>query len=216
MRGSARRIVRHLWLAALFAVATTSLFLLSRDGSAAAGLSLATAFVGLAFLGATLMVGPLNERLGRPNPVSTNLRRDIGIWAAIGGVIHTVAGLQVHMKGDIVRYFIPDLATGHFISKGVVAFLSANYTGLGATLLLLVLLAISNDVALRTIGVTRWKRIQRLNYLLFALVVVHGILYIVVDKSGWLIVVPFIAIVAVVVEVQTSGRRARKTSRPVG
>jgi sulfoxide reductase heme-binding subunit YedZ len=213
MRGSARRVVRHLWLAALFAIGTSGLFFLSHGAPPAERLSRATAFAGLAFLGATLMVGPLNERLGRPNPVSTNLRRDIGIWAAIGGVIHTIAGLQVHMKGDIVRYFVPDPATGLHISKGVIAFLSANYTGLGATLLLLVLLAISNDIALRTLGVTRWKRIQRLNYLLFALVVVHGMLYVAVDKSGWMIVAPFIAIVVAVLEVQLSGRAARRRIR---
>lgn len=215
MRGSARRVLRHLWLAVVFVAGTTGLFFLSHGASALERLSLATAFVGLGFLGATLLVGPLNERLGRPNPVSTNLRRDIGMWAAFGGVIHTVAGLQVHMKGDIARYFLPDPAMRRSISKGTIAFLSANYTGLGATLLLLVLLAISNDVALRTLGVSRWKRIQRLNYLLFALVVVHGALYLVVDKSSWRIVLPFVAIVAIILEVQFAGRAARRRSTRV-
>lgn len=212
MRGSARRLIRHLSLAAVFALGTIGLFILSRGPSAVQRLSLATAFVGLAFLGATLMVGPVNERLRRPNPVSTNLRRDIGIWAAVGGVIHTIVGLQVHMKGDILRYFMPDPVSAS-LSKGTLAFLSANYTGLGAAVLLLVLLSISNNVALRTLGTARWKRIQRLNYLLFALVVVHGALYLLVDKSRWMIVVPFVAIVAIVVEVQLSGRVARQASR---
>jgi sulfoxide reductase heme-binding subunit YedZ len=39
------------------------------------------------------------------------------------------------------------------------------------------LAAISSDAALRKLKVKRWKRIQRLNYALFALVIVHALLY---------------------------------------
>ena len=200
MRSASRRIVRHVVLAALFAVATLLLYSIVGAAPPMQRLSIATAYAGLGFLAATLLVGPFNERRGRPNPVSTNLRRDIGIWAAIGGIAHTIFGLQVHMRGEIARYFIPD--AGSAPSKSTLAFLSANYTGLAATLLFALLLGISSDVALRTLGTTRWKRVQRWNSLLFGLVALHGALYLVVDKASWFLVVPFILVVALVARVR--------------
>ena len=200
MRAASPRVVRHVVLAAVFAVGALVLYLIVGDAPPMQRLSIATAYAGLGFLAATLLVGPFNERRGRPNPVSTNLRRDIGIWAAIGGIAHTVFGLQVHMRGEISRYFIPD--AGRAISKSTVAFLTANYTGLAATLLVALLLGISNDVALRTLVTPRWKRVQRWNTLLFALVAVHGALYLTVDKASWILVVPFILVVALVAQVR--------------
>jgi sulfoxide reductase heme-binding subunit YedZ len=208
VRGAARRLLRHLSLAALFFGGTLLVYALVREGPPAQRLSVATAYVGLAFLAATLVVGPLNERRQRPNPVSTNLRRDIGIWAALGGIAHTIVGFQVHMGGEIVRYFVPD-ASAMAVSKSAIAFLLANYTGLGATLLLVVLLAISNDLALRKLGPGRWKRIQRLNYVLFGLVVAHGVLYLAVDKASWVRIVPFILLVVFVSQVQMQGRLSK-------
>ncbi|HYN80301.1 MAG TPA: ferric reductase-like transmembrane domain-containing protein [Gemmatimonadaceae bacterium] len=207
MRGVSRRLLRNVSLAALF-LGGTSVLYLAIDGPPAQRLSVATAYVGLLLLAATLLVGPLSDRSGRATPVSTNLRRDIGIWAAIGGLMHTVVGLQVHMRGQVVRYFVPDTEMGA-LSKGAIAFLSANYTGLAATLLLVLLLAISNDLALRSLGTARWKRIQRLNYLLFALVVVHGALYLAVDRATWRLILPFVLIVAVACQIQLQGRRSR-------
>jgi sulfoxide reductase heme-binding subunit YedZ len=40
---------------------------------------MATAYVSLALLAATLVTGPINLLRRRPNPVSTDLRRDLGI-----------------------------------------------------------------------------------------------------------------------------------------
>lgn len=207
MSSGGRRFIRHCALAGGSVVATSALFLAAPAGATMKKLSLATAFTGLALLGWTLILGPLRERIGQPNPVSTNLRRDIGIWAAIAGTIHTIVGLRVHMKGDILRYFTPPPGAG--VSKSLLAFLTANYTGLVASLLLLVLLAISNDISLRRLGVPKWKRIQRFNYWLFALVAIHGILYLAVDKSQWKISAPFVAIVAAVTGAQIAGRSAR-------
>jgi len=170
-------------------------------------LSIASAYAALGFLAATLLVGPFKERRGRPNPVSTNLRRDIGIWAALGGIAHTVFGLQVHMRGEIARYFLPEAGRG--LSKNTLAFLAANYTGLVATLLLLLLLAISNDVALRTLGTIRWKQIQRWNSLLFALVAAHGALYLAVDKASLFLIVLFIVLVAIVAQIRIPRSFAR-------
>src|SRR5687767_6648646 len=208
MGGVSRRLLRNVWLAAL-SIGGTSVLYLAIGGPTVQRLSVATAYVGLVLLAATLLVGPLRERMGRATPVSVSLRRDIGIWAAFGGLVHTVVGLQVHMRGEIVRYFVPDAAIGG-LTKSAIAFLAANYAGVAATMLLVLLLAISNDVALRALGSARWKRIQRLNYLLFALVVAHGALYLVVDRASWALIVLFVVIVAATCQIQLEGRQSRE------
>jgi len=53
----------------------------------------------------------------------------------------------------------------------------ANYTGLIAALVLLALLATSNDASLRKFGTPGWKQLQRWNYLCFALVAIHTFAY---------------------------------------
>ncbi|RKZ54899.1 MAG: hypothetical protein DRQ44_18470, partial [Gammaproteobacteria bacterium] len=52
--------------------------------------SMATAYTGLILLAATLLIGPLNLIKGKNNPVSSYLRRDIGIWAAVVSIIHVI------------------------------------------------------------------------------------------------------------------------------
>ncbi len=198
-------------LAGIFAGGTFALYVSAADGPPAQRLSIATAYLALVFLATTLLIGPFNHRRARANPVSTSLRRDIGIWTAIGGIVHTIIGLQVHMGGDMVRYFFPEPAPGGF-SRSTIAFIAANYTGFVATAIVALLLAISNDRALRALGKARWKRIQRLNYLLLALVVVHGALYLAVDRASWIRIVPFVIIVVFAATIQIQGRisKARK------
>jgi sulfoxide reductase heme-binding subunit YedZ len=53
----------------------------------------------------------------------------------------------------------------------------ANYTGLVAGLILLALLATSNEAALRKLGTPGWKQLQRWNYVCFALTAVHTFTY---------------------------------------
>jgi DMSO/TMAO reductase YedYZ heme-binding membrane subunit len=52
-----------------------------------------------------------------------------------------------------------------------------NWTGLAALVIVAGLLALSNDAALRKLKAKRWKRLQRLNYALFALVIAHAFFY---------------------------------------
>ena len=51
---------------------------------------MATAYAGLAFLAISLWLGPWNVLRRRPNPVSFDLRRDVGIWAVVLAIVHTV------------------------------------------------------------------------------------------------------------------------------
>jgi sulfoxide reductase heme-binding subunit YedZ len=81
----------------------------------------------------------------------------------------------------------------------------ANYTGLGATLLLALLLALSNDFSMRKLGSGRWKNLQRLNYILFAFVFLHGAAYQFLEKRMISYVVTFALMIAVVVVIQLAG-----------
>jgi hypothetical protein len=112
------------------------------------------------------------------------LRRDIGIWAGIYGIAHTIIGLNVHMHGHMSRYFIPWTRSLDTSSK---AFILANWLGLVAAILLLVLVSISNDYALRTLGTRRWKLIQQSTYVVVIAAVAHGAGYQIIEGRKWLL-----------------------------
>jgi methionine sulfoxide reductase heme-binding subunit len=137
----------------------------------------ATGYVALGLLALTLLIGPANLLLRRRNPVSSYLRRDVGAWTAIVSVIHVIAGLFVHgspapLGERLVRYFFaPD---GSLLTN---PFGLANWTGLAATVIVVGLLTISSNFALRKLKAGPWKWLQRLNYGLFVLVILHAIYY---------------------------------------
>ncbi len=171
-------------------------------------LSMSTAYVGLALLGTSLMLGPLNVLRDRPNPVSFDLRRDVGIWAGILSLVHVVVGLQVHLRGQMWAYFVnSDLAFPYFRTN---LFGAANYTGLAAAVILIMLLSLSNDRALRRLETARWKQLQRWNYAGFAFVLVHGIAYQLVENRAFPYVVVFAALALVVLIVQGAGYLERR------
>lgn len=210
MSHAQRRVIRHLTIAAAAVVISAIMWMLRGSGSAVENASTATAYAAIAFLALSLAIGPRNLVLSRPNPVSTDLRRDVGIWAGIMGVLHTILGLQVHMGGSLRKYFLTSAAAEGEASAATVAFVAANYVGLVAALLLVVLLAISSDVALRTLGVPRWKRIQRSNYFVIVLVAIHGVLYQVLEKRRPELVVIFGALGVAVIVFQVAGIRRRR------
>ncbi|MBI2072896.1 MAG: ferric reductase-like transmembrane domain-containing protein [Gemmatimonadetes bacterium] len=137
--------------------------------------TVATGYVALGLLGLTLLIGPANLLLRRRNPVSNYLSRDVGTWASVGSVVHVILGLQVHGSGqirDFLNYFVAPDGSPWLNSFGL-----GNWTGLAALVIVVGLLAISSDVALRKLKARRWKRLQHLNYALFALVIAHAFFY---------------------------------------
>jgi sulfoxide reductase heme-binding subunit YedZ len=134
--------------------------------------TVATGYVAVGLLALTLLIGPANLLLHRPNPVSNYLARDVGMWAAIVSVVHVFYGLQVHgLLSDFLDYFVVD---GRPLTN---SFGLGNWTGLAATVIVVGLLATSNNFALRKLKARRWKRIQRLNYALLGLVIAHAFFY---------------------------------------
>jgi len=161
-----------------------------------------TAYAGLMFLATSLWLGPWNVLWRKPTPVSFDLRRDIGIWTGILALLHTAIGLTVHLRGRMWMYFFKRL---HPLTLQNTQFGFANYVGLGAVLLFVMLLAISNDVSLRGLGVSRWKSLQRWTYVAFGMTVAHGIAYQLVEKRHLPWVLFFGSLDAAVATIQTFG-----------
>lgn len=172
--------------------------------------SMSTAYVATALLVATLVTGPVNVLLRRRNPVSTDLRRDIGIWAAIVGLAHVVVGLQVHFRGRLWMYFVHEVEGTTELALRTDLFGFANYTGLLATLVVLLLLTLSNDLSLRRLKARRWKALQRWNYGLVTLVLIHAVAYQVIEKRQALYVVLLGALIIATAATQVAGFRARR------
>jgi sulfoxide reductase heme-binding subunit YedZ len=141
----------------------------------------ATGYIALVFMAITLMIGTVNLILKHGNPVSSYFRRDLGIYSGILAVIHSLTGLFVHLRGSNWKYFLNKTANGYTIRLD--DFGLANYTGLIATLLILLLLVTSNDYSIRKLNPSKWKIIQRFSYLMFALVLIHSVYYRIVGNN---------------------------------
>jgi DMSO/TMAO reductase YedYZ heme-binding membrane subunit len=117
----------------------------------------------------TLAISPWMAFRGRRMPVSSMLRRDLGIWTGLTAALHALLGWA----------FAPDLAVrrafeapDHPVAQW--ALLTGDRRlGLFVALLLATLLVLSNNRAIRLLGPKAWKALQRLVYPLVALVVAH-------------------------------------------
>lgn len=199
-----QRIATHILMALLAAAGCWYAVASQPELPLVHSLTIGTAYVALAQLAATLLIGPwqMLRRRGR-NGANINLRRDIGIWAGLVGTAHVVFGFQVHMGGNILHYFFrPDSWLPQINVFG-----AANVLGLGATIVLLLLLVLSNDLSLRTLKGRRWKAIQRFNYALFGLVLLHTFGYQFEVGRMWLLPAASIALAAVVLVAQAIGYR---------
>jgi methionine sulfoxide reductase heme-binding subunit len=210
-----RRVRRYAVLIAAAAFATYVVFLLAPGQSMLERLSTATSYASLVLLALALIIGPLNVLRAKPNPLSSYLRRDTSIVAGSVALIHVVLGVQVHMGGDLVQYFFRRKHGGGIVGIRFDAFGITNDLGLIATLIFLVLLAISSNAAIRKLGPQRWKTIQRWTYVAALLVVAHGFVYQVLEKQKFAFVILVIAVTTAVATLQVSGFwRRREADKP--
>jgi len=175
---------------------------------------MATTYTGAVLLGVTLVLGVLKVLRGETSPVSTDWRRDVGIWAALFGLGHLVIGLQVHSPGRMWTYFVYPTEQTRSFPLRLDSFGWANHLGLQAGLLLLLLLVLSSDWSLTRLGARRWKALQRWNYAVFGLVLVHGLLYQVLEKRIVCWVITFAVLNLLVIVLQVAGSH-RRTSRSI-
>jgi len=178
-------------------------FLIRRD--TVSRISIGTAYSALFLTGLALTLGPWNVLRRKFNPVSFDLRRDIGIWAGIAAVVHTSVGLNVHLRGRPWIYFADE---HRHLRLGMFGF--GNYTGLVAVLLFAMLLAISNDLSLRRLGVMKWKSFQRWTYIAAALTAVHAVAYQNVEKRTLPFRLLMYAVFTAILTLQLAGILRRK------
>ena len=215
MSRTQRRLLRHhVPIAILSALLIVAIFALIPSPNDKFRLSMATAYTGLLLLGATLLTGPLNVLLKRANPVSTDLRRDIGVWSAIVIAVYVVVGVQIHMGNALLYFFTQEYAGAPLIWRTDI-FGLANDTGLVASLVILMLLALSNDLSLRLLGKGKWKNLQRLSYLGFWLVIAHGVIYQSIENRRFPFTVAFAAATGIVVVTQIAGLLLRMRQRSI-
>jgi methionine sulfoxide reductase heme-binding subunit len=175
-------------------------------------LTIATGYLATALLAVTLLVGPLNLLLRRANPLSNYLRRDLGTWVVIFGALHVVLAFREAYRG--VFSFL-----GFFITDGApitTSFGVGNWTGLAALAIATGLLAISTTHSVRELGPARWKSLQRLNYTVFGLVLLHATCYGALQRTSSPFTILLFSIAATVMLGQLMGiwlSRSRK-SRP--
>ena len=167
--------------------------------------SFATAYPAIVLLAVTLLIGPLNLLRRMANPVSSDLRRDTGIWAGILGVVHTAVGQCVHLRGRPWLYYIygrTERYHGFPLRHDLFGF--SNYTGAISALVLVALMATSNDYSLRLMGAKRWKKLQRWNYAAFTLAGMHALGYQGIEKQCFAFVAIVIACISITIALQAA------------
>jgi methionine sulfoxide reductase heme-binding subunit len=213
----ARRLWRHHLPLFLFSGGGAFVLYVTRGYSdVLTRLSFSTAWPALILLTLTLLIGPWRQLKGKTSAISLDLRRDIGIWAGIAGLLHTGIGQCVHLRGRPWLYYVYEKPNAHVVPLRHDIFGLSNFTGLFAALILLAALATSNDASLHTLGNPSWKNLQRWNYACFALAGFHTFGYLVGIES---LKPAFIAMAAlcmiVAATLQWAGYRRRILSQTV-
>ena len=214
-RMSRRLLTHHLPLGLISSASVIFLYITRPYTDVLSRLSFATAYPALVLLVVTLMIGPWNLIRGSRNPLSSDLRRDVGIWAGILGVVHAGIGQCVHLRGRPWLYYVYEKKEKHFLPMRHDLFGLANYTGLIGTLVLLLLLSTSNDYSLRALGTPRWKQLQRWNYLIFVMTGIHAIAYQVIEtqKMAFVVTVVVSLLASIVLQAIGFGQRRRAGQR---
>jgi methionine sulfoxide reductase heme-binding subunit len=169
----AKRLITHavLIVVCLLSIYLTTLYVPYADLNYV--FTLAFGYLSLVLTILTLCIGTIFLLRNRRNPVNLNIRRDIGIWAGITGILHVVFAFTLHFNGEILLYFIePETLAIRGDRFGI-----SNILGALATIILTLLLVTSNDYSLKKLKGKSWKTLQRLNYFLGFLVVLHTLLY---------------------------------------
>jgi len=206
-----RRWVRHLALAA----AVTAIMLVAAIGGPDAGAldrqSIVSAYLCLGLLCGTLLIGPW--RAVAEGRVMSNyyLRRDIGIWAALIGMVHFLLANMLAMNYAYLGRYVTEAAAPSAEARRQL-YGAGTIMGYVVAVLFLLLLGLSSDRVMRRVGLRWWKRLQRSSYVAFALTTLHGFAFQALESrpAVWVVVVAVVS--ATVLGGQAWGRAALRRS----
>ena len=153
-------------------------------------------------LAAALVWGPVHVLRHYPNPTNAYPRRDLGIWAALFGLLHFLTGLDEAMSPPYVERYVRAV-DGESLRQAL--FGAGAWIGLSLGPVLVMLLLLSNDSSLRRLGPRWWKRLQRVGYAVFILAAAHGLVYQWLEERGPALVALFTGTLLGVVVLQALG-----------
>jgi sulfoxide reductase heme-binding subunit YedZ len=167
-------------------------------------------------MAAALSIGPLTVRRTGAAPLNNYLRRDIGIWSGLTGLVHFFAGVDQSMKPVYLARYVE--TTGGMVSAelGRQLFTWGSLAGLVVFLLVLLLLGLSSDRALRRLGAKWWKRLQRSAYWAFAFTVGHGLAFQLLESRNSFLISVLVGVVLIVLGLQYSGNAAYRRGAAMG
>ena len=188
------RLKHHLSLAAL---STVSLGVAAFVGAAAGiadRLSIVSAYLCLVLLGAALLIGPFHAlRHGRPL-TNSYLRRDIGIWGALTGLLHFFLANALAMTYEYLGIFVENAVRPPSGEIRYALYTAGTILGYLIAVIFLLLLSLSNDRMMRIIGRKWWKRLQRASYFAFVFTCIHAYAFQVLETRPalWIVVVSIV------------------------
>jgi len=110
--------------------------------------------------------------------LNSMMRRDLGIWAGLTGLLHLYAGTVESMNQPYLEHHVAgEPARQQLFNWGA-------SLGFAVGLLLVLLLLLSSNHALGTLGARWWKRLQRLAYAALLLTAAHGLLFQLLERRA--------------------------------
>ncbi|MCP3999333.1 MAG: hypothetical protein GY727_00250 [Gammaproteobacteria bacterium] len=172
-------------------------------------ISITSAWLCMFYMTVALLIGPLRRARGEVVPANIYIRRDVGIWAALLGLLHFYTGNVVAMNEVYIDTFVrgPFAPLTEMLRNQL--FFWGSITGLIIAIFFLVLLAISSDWAIRRLKLSRWKKIQQISHVALWLTVVHGIAFQLLE-SRFIPLVSMVVMAIAIFLVQLRGRRRNK------
>ena len=177
-------------------------------------LSMTFAYTCLILLSITMSIGTVNLLLKRPNPTHNPSRRAFGVAAGFAGLAHLIFAITIHADGlDILPQFVR--STDSAIVPRIDRHGIANYAGLFQAGLLIALMMLSLNQAIKHLGLSRWKMLQRLVYFAFVSIALHGLIYQAIEVRSVIVRIVFLSIVLLVLCLQITGLFLRIRSRSI-
>ena len=170
--------------------------------------SLATAYICLILMAVALSLGPLRALRSSPLPLNNYLRRDIGIWSGLAGLVHLFVATELSMSAAYMQAYV-NLSTGGFSDAMRMDLFSwGSIVGFLVGIFVLLLLILSNNKIIKLLGATWWKRLQRFAYPAFVFTVLHGFAFQALEARNILLIGIVAGVFIGVIILQISGFRA--------
>ncbi|MFF2531942.1 ferric reductase-like transmembrane domain-containing protein [Brevibacillus sp. NPDC058079] len=190
-----RRLVAHVSIVSLILLGASWMWTDFSSFPALETWSMILGYLSFILIGCTLLIGPLQSWLPVSwTAVSLSIRRDIGIWAGLIGLLHVILVLVlfeseprlmiIHENrsekadGWLGLFFFDSSDPTMWPSPNWTLTGVANYLGLLAFFILLALWLTSSARAEKWLGGSSWKRLHLANPWLFIIVLFHGLIYI--------------------------------------